>query len=784
MTKRRVLLGAGAALLGAAAVLYFILGRGAGRFRGRTGDANVLLITVDTLRADHVGAYGYRQIRTPAIDALADTGVLFENAITPAVMTLPSHASILTGLYPPAHGIRDNGDFRLNQSILTLAESLRARGLFTGAVVGSFVLDSMFGLDQGFQSYDDTLPEPQGNASFLAERPARAVTEAALRFLESAQGARFFLWVHYFDPHHPYLAPSPFREQYPRQGYDAEIAYVDSEVGRLLAWLATAGARDKTLVVLVADHGEGLNDHGEHSHGVFIYDETIRVPMILSFPPHLPAGRRVGATASTVDLMPTILDLIRIDPREAGHEIQGTSLWPLIALEESAGKGRPAYAEAMTPLLDYGWSPLRAIRDDRWKYIEAPSPELYDLTQDPGEKNNLASARRELASGYRARLQSLREQVTRTGMKADAVVSNPEVEARLRSLGYIGGSGSIGSVDAAGLPDPKDQVGALTRINNVYLTFGARQFRETVREAAGILQENPDNASVRYYMAGALQQMGRHEEALEQYGILLERSPDDTEVMSNMGSCLINMERFDEATATFEKVLEIYPDHVHALASLGNVAFVKGDFAEAARIYREVLKQEPNHMSSLLTLAGLAESAGKFEQAAAIYAHAAEVDPGNPDILLNLGWAAFQQGKHEEALEALRRAREIAPDAPQIALAMGDVLLETRQFEEARASYERGLEVEPRAAAGHYGLGLIEMKQGDPAKAVGHFEKAVALNPSKGSWREKLGEALASQGRYGDAARQLERYLASGQAPPQLREQILQQINTYRQRGG
>ncbi|HET6373458.1 MAG TPA: sulfatase, partial [Candidatus Polarisedimenticolia bacterium] len=302
MNDRRILIGlAGAILL--AGLLYFMFWRGTGRFHGATGDANVLLISIDTLRADHLAAYGYRGIATPTLDGLAQQGVLFENAITPAVMTLPAHATLLTGLHPPTHGIRNNGDFRLNPNVLTLAEVLKARGLRTGAVVGSFVLDSMFGLNQGFESYDDSLPTRVPNEAFLAERPARAVTDAALRFVKTVNGARFFLWVHYFDPHHPYTPPQQFRDQYPRRGYDAEIAYVDSEIGRLLAGLPAAGVTGKTLVVVTADHGEGLQDHGEQTHGIFLYEETTHVPLIISLPPDIPSGRRVKGTVRTADIM-------------------------------------------------------------------------------------------------------------------------------------------------------------------------------------------------------------------------------------------------------------------------------------------------------------------------------------------------------------------------------------------------------------------------------------------------------------------------------------------------
>ncbi|HZI94843.1 MAG TPA: sulfatase-like hydrolase/transferase [Patescibacteria group bacterium] len=769
-------------LIAAAVVLYLVFLRGGGRFSGATGDASVLLITIDTLRADHLGAYGDRDIRTPVIDTLADEGVLFENAITPAIETLPSHATILTGTWPPTHGIRDNGDYRLSPEALTLAEVLRARGFRTGAVVGAFVLDSMFGLDQGFEEYDDALPARSPNEAFFAERPARSVTEAALGFLRQARASRFFLWVHYFDPHHPYNAPAPFPRQYPRRPYDAEIAYVDSEIGRLLAGLKEMGLKDRTLIVLVADHGEGLGDHGEDSHGIFPYVEEARVPLVVSMPPHVPSGVRVKGVVRTVDIMPTVLELMRIDPHEAAAPAQGESLWPLISAGDRRMPGRTAYTEAMAPLLLYGWSPTFAIQDDKYKFIEAPRPELYDLAADPKERDNLAATHPDLVADYRARLETLRKTIAREGAGAEMLSPDAETMARLRSLGYASGGGRTPST-TGNLADPKDMIGMLARINRVYVSFGAGQYDVAVREAASILRENPGNASVRFYMAGALSSMGRYPEAIHEFETLLQRSPKDTVAMSNIGWCLINMQRFDEATAVFNKVLEIFPEHIHAMASLANISFIKGEYNEAVRRYKEVLLREPNHVPSILTLGSIYEGAGKLDEAAVIYAHGAEVDPGNVEMWMSLGWVRFLQGKHDEALATLRRAQEIAPDAPELQVAMGDVELALGQVDEARASYEKGLRLAPRLAGAYYGLGLIETKQGDAGRAVQLMAQAVSLNPERVEWREDLARALARAGRHAEAAGEIEKYLSSGRAPAERVDELRKQAQSYR-RGG
>lgn len=594
---------------------------------------------------------------------------------------------------------------------------------------------------------------------------------------------RFFLWGHYFDPHHPYVAPSPFAEQYPRSPYDAEIAHVDTEIGRLLAGMKSMGIRQRTLVVLVADHGEGLGDHGEESHDVFPYDEEMRVPLIFSFPPHLPAGRRVKGVVRTVDIMPSILEILGVDPDGTATPAQGERLWSLMADDKSAASlpGYPAYAEALAPLLLYGWSPLFVLRDEKYKYIEAPRPELYDMAADPPEKNNLASARADLSAGYRARLESLRQQVTRGGATAGTIAPDPETEARLRSLGYVGGGNRPAPPAVpSGLADPKDMVESLGRINRVYVAFGAGQFEVAVREAHEILSQTPDNRSVRFYLAGALTELTRYPEAVAEYRKILERSPRDTEALSNLGWCQVNMEKFEDAKSTFGRVLEIYPDHIYARASLANVAFVEGDFREATRLYKEVLRREPNHLVSIKTMAGIYEGMGKFEEAAIFYTQGASVDPDRIELWMSLGWVRFQQGKLDDALAALMRARVLAPQAAEVQVALGDVQYAMGNLVDARSSYQSAMKVAPGLAAGYYGLGLIETKQGDPERALELLGRAVMLNPGKAAWREDLARALAVTGRYEAAATELRRYLDSGQAAKERIEELRSQLGKYR----
>ncbi len=701
-----VLAGGGALAL---VLLYLVFGRGTGRFSGPTGDASILLITCDALRADHVGAYGARESVTPVLDTLADEGVLFEAAFTPAVATQPAHASILTGTYPASHGVRADFATPLPAGALTLAEVMRSRGVKTGAVVSSFLLDSRFGMDQGFEWYDDALPAQRPEDSWEAERQAGAVTEAALRFLRQAGQARFFLWVHYADPGRPWRAPESWAMQHAQRPYDAEVAYMDAEIGRLFAGLRHMGLRERTLIALAGDHGEGLGDHGESSHGVLLNEETTRVPLIISFPPHIPSGRRVGALAGTVDLMPTLLDLIRINPADAAAPVQGSSLWPLIADTKNRLPGRPVFSEAMTPLVMYGWSPLVSLRDADHRFVEGPRPELYDVRADPAEKNNLAPARAELVAAYRARLAEAGAPVAAGG----ALPPDPGI-------------------------DPKERLSELAAIERVADLYDAGQYEPAVLLSREILGVNPELAPVRSRLAGALARMQRYDEAIQELRVILERSPGDTLTMSRIGWCLYNQRRFDEAAAQLQQVMERSPDDAIAATSLGDIAFVKGDQQAAGRQYIAALKLEPNYVPAIMAMGQVFESRNDHEKAAAFYVHAAEVDPANLQAWLNLGWVRLQMGKPEEAVEALSAAVEFHPDAPELQLALGDLNLELGRLEESAAAYSNASAAAPTRASAHHGLGMIALKRGDARLALQELRHAVAMRPDKVAWLDDL----------------------------------------------
>jgi arylsulfatase A-like enzyme len=411
---------------------------------------NLLVVTLDTTRADHLGAYGFQSISTPNIDWLARDGVLFLQTSAAAPLTM--HASLYTGRFPFGHGVRDNGDAALDPGQTTLAEVLQKQGYVTGAFVSSVVLASSRGLNQGFDSYSDDFAAVPGGL----RRQANEVTDDALKWLARAGSSRFFAWLHFYDAHAPYHPRSPYLESYPARPYDAQIAFMDDQVGRVLDFLRQADLLDRTLVVVIADHGEGLGDHREAGHGIFVYDSVIRVPLIIRTPFTGLRARIVDAVTRSVDVMPTLLDLLDLPAPDA---IDGRSLVPLMTGQLST-LNLDGYSESMYPRLRFGWSDLRALRAGSFKVIAAPRPELYDLTRDPFEEHNLFDTDPALAGQMLGRLREMEASVSASS-RSRARETDADTLAKLASLGYVSRPGTPAATDPGDLPDPKDQIGTL-----------------------------------------------------------------------------------------------------------------------------------------------------------------------------------------------------------------------------------------------------------------------------------------------------------------------------------
>ena len=784
MTRARRWIGLAVALAVAAVVLIGLVvrlspggevvapsGHSLGRLPQGVGpdDLSVLLITLDTTRADRIGAYGFADIETPHLDRLAAEGVLFEQAQAVAPLTLPAHSSIFTGEFPPSHGVRDNGGFYLGDEHVVLAEILRDEGLRTGGFVGAFVLDAKWGIAQGFDHYFDDFD--LGDTVRLAlneiERPAGEVTDAALAWLDEAPGERFFSWVHFYDPHSPYEPPEPFASRYRNRPYIGEIAYVDSQVGRLLRWLDKNERADDTVVIVIGDHGESLGEHGETGHGFFIYEGATRVPFILRAPYETMRGRRVAEVVRAVDVSPTVFDLLGIEAgqSELDASSQGVSLARL--LTGAAAPRLPAYAEAVYPRYHYGWSDLAALRVENMKYVAAPRPELYDLAVDPDERNNLYSARPDEADRMASMLRSLESRWADVARPAAFEEIDPETRARLAALGYLAsfGGSSDESVDRALLADPKDRIhlfnlmrkareaslkgnrqAALEALERVliedpsvidaWVRLGDEQMRgddtaaaiESYRRA---IELKPDYAHAVINLANAYRRTGAEEEAMLGYQEFLRLDPRNAIIHYEVARMLVDRGDLDGGDRHLREAAALSPEMGAAVVSQGAVALLRSDLESAERLFEEALTIQPDVRLARFNLALLAEQRGNPRAAVDFYREELDVHPRSYRVQFNLGRLLDSLGDRYGAAEALKQSIEINPEFAVGHFFLAKSLVDrNEQLDRAMELARTGIELDPgsdMAPMGHYLLADILTRLGRPQDAQRELASARAL---------------------------------------------------------
>jgi choline-sulfatase len=616
---------------------------------------NVVLITLDTVRADHLHCYGNQKIQTPAIDDLAKHGVLFEKAVTQTPLTDPSHASIMTGLNPNVHHVRDTGGFALQPSSITLATILRDHGWNTGAFVSASVLKKSFGLNQGFSTYDDQMPRATGEVGYLraASRPANITVDHAVKWVDTQSSKPFFLWVHLYDAHEPYTPPQEFRHQYPNDLYDAEIAFQDQQISRLLAAVKKKSTAGKTLIVLLADHGESLGDHGEFTHGIFLYDSTVRIPWIMTGP-GVPTELRIHQQAREIDVLPTVLSLLG---GHAGSAVQGTSVVPAFT-----GKPIPAiysYEETLFPKINMGWSELRGIHTAHWMYVHAPKPELYDLDQDPGELNNIIDAH---PKEYRELDQQLKI-LSNAGVK-DAVVAHQmdqQTMEQLKSLGYVGGN-SGENIDLNGHgADPKDRVDIL-KIEQVAMGPNSEKLPlarkiELLRQG---LAEDPTNPALTFELSKLYMQSAQYDLALQVYLTALHQGVLSQMLLTRLGDLYLRAGQHDPAIHYFEKAVQLDPLDAESETNLGTAYAQSGRAADAEHAFRRALVAE-QYPQAYNGLAILAMQRHDDTVAKKNYERAIQLNPEYPEAQFNLGLLCRQSND----LPCARKAfRSFLADAP------------------------------------------------------------------------------------------------------------------------
>ena len=609
---------------------------------------SVVVITIDTLRPDHLHCYGYGRIETPTIDRIAHSGVLFENGVTQTPLTPPSHASIFTGLNPPSHKVRDTGGFILSPSTPTLASVLQEKGWDTAAFISSAVLKKRFGFDHGFAVYDDRMPRPGSAQEFLedAERRAGDTVDRAVQWLDSRSDKPFFLWVHLYDPHTPYDPPSPFREQYKDRPYDGEIAYADRELGRLMESLRRKSPPEKTVVAVLSDHGESLGEHGEYSHGVFLYDATLRIAFLLSGP-GVPSGLRVTPQARTIDLLPTILELMG-SPAPAG--IDGASLVPLFSGKD-AGTAI-SYAETLFPKISLGWAELRAIRTNQWKYIRAPRPELYDLSRDPRETNNVLAEH-----SYEVRKLEAQLAAASRSAGSEKVETTPMDErtlAQLKSLGYTSGFTSQSyNLNGQGA-DPKDRVAILKLMDAAEQPESGLSAPRRIQLLQEAVRLDPSNPLLYHSLGAKLEKSGRYDAAMKLYRAAIANGVENGRLHSRLGDLLVRAGKKAEAIPEYEQSVRMNPADAASQANLGTAYLEQGRLADAERVLKGVIALDPSNAAAQNGLGVLAIQRQDGTAARGYFEKAVELDPDLVEAHLNLGLIYKMAGDRVRARECFQ----------------------------------------------------------------------------------------------------------------------------------
>lgn len=687
---------------------------------------DVLLVTIDTLRADHVGCYGDARASTPTIDALAARGVRFAEGVAQVPLTLPSHASILTGVTPLVHGVRDNAGFALGPSLPTLAEAFRDAGYDTAAFVSGFPLHHRFGLARGFADYDDRFPRGADSSRLpYIERRADQTLAAASEWLGRRTRAErpLFVWLHLFDPHAPYEPPEPQRSRFLDRPYDGEVAFTDAQLGEFLAaWRAARPSREP-LVLLTADHGEGLGEHGEPTHGLFIYDSTIRVPLILAGP-GVPAGKVVNGAAPSIDIAPTLLDFAGQRPMKGveGHSLRA-------ALQAGRAGGEPVYIESLFGRLGFGWAPLYGWRQRGLMFIDAPRPELYDTARDSAQATNLIHDRQDEASRMRRAVQA----AVSKAPEARPAAASRETSERLRSLGYVAG----GPIGEPSLRDPKDLAGLAARIENA-MAVERTDPAKAAAEFRAALREDPANTVARRHLAIALSAARQFGAAAAELQGLVASGDASLETLTLLGDCHRLSGRFAEALDAFGRAVAKHPEAPEGFDGQGKVLTAQGRTEEARGAFEQALRVAPDDAEGLEGLADLALARGDLVEARARFDRLAARDPGDSAVALKRGVVLVRLGEVARAVDVFRQVVEREPANAEASLDLAGALAKSGRAGEAVGYFERAIMAGAKGPVPWNGLAMARLESGNQPGAVEALRESLRAKPDQSSIRELL----------------------------------------------
>lgn len=751
----------------AAAIFLFFPGKKdiASLRKGR--NFNVILITLDTTRADRLGCYGFDRVETPVIDGFAESGVLFKKCYSPTPLTLPAHTSILTGTLPPFHGIRDNGGFVVPSGITTMAELFKDRGYATSAFVASYVLDSKWGLDQGFDTYFDNfnLNRMEEVSLGTIQRPADEVLDETLPWLEKNKTEKFFAWIHLYDPHTPYAPPSPFDRSYSGTPYLGEIAFMDSQLGRLRSFLDGNGLLENTIVILAGDHGESLGEHDEGAHGFFVYQGAIHVPLIIVTPFSRYRGVSTSRIASLSDILPTVCDLTGIAPPSG---MQGKSLLDAFDNPKATPVGI-AYSETFYPRYHYGWSELMSIQDNRYKLILAPVPELYDLVQDPGEEKNLVYLRKDVFEAMSRTAEKFIAESGRNAYETDPGRIDEETKEKLAALGYIGSFTDSSKLKGKKLANPREKIAVfneLTRAREIGLTGNAE---EALRIITDIIAGDPRIPEAYFSLGNVYFKAGRFEEAIAAFRKSLEIKPDDTFAVLNIANSYIALRKPDEAenfildftkkgnpdsqlfyflgnlnaalgkagkaAEYYAKSLALNPRSAASHNALAAAAINRDEIETAERHIRAALDLDPRLAGLHFNLAQLREKQNRIGEAVEAYEKEISLTPGHYKAMFNLSVIYRKSGDEGKEMELLKRCMEADPAFPLSYFYLARIYLrQNRNLEEAISLVNKGIELKPKPEdlpLGYFLLADLYNRTGDSRRSEEFARKGQALVQSR-----------------------------------------------------
>lgn len=652
---------------------------------------NVLLITIDTVRADHVGCYGYSKIETSTLDSLAHDGIVFERAISQVPLTWPSHAAILTGTYPFQNGVQDFTGEPLSPQLRSVAQAFKSAGYRTGAVVSAFVLDRSWGLGRGFDFYDDAFSAEtfQKKDIGLVDRRAGESVDHAIAWLKKSPRQPFFFWLHLYDPHSPYDPPEPYRTEYRDHLYDGEIAYADHELGRLITWLKQNKLYDSALIAMLSDHGESLGEHGEDEHGFFVYNATVHIPLIVK--PPIGSGiqpDRRRQPVETTAVAPALLQLARVKD-SIQNQFQSASLFASKAAAQAT-----AYSETFYPFSSFGWSPLHAIETERFHYIDAPKAELYDLEADPGETKNLADQQPATLNVLKEKLQQVLSHNPFSASQKGGANLSPDAQEKLRALGYFGFRAAVSpEALAAGLPDPKDKISDF----NIILKSEDAFHRGDDNQGEALLRQVQERDPKIYVIPFLLgESASRHQNwqaAAEQFQRCLDLNPSFDNAMTGLARALSKLGRDDEAMSWLKKAANNNPENYRAWYEIGLLK-AKSDPSDALSMYEKTVAIQPNF------------------------------PPGQRE----LGLALYQTKKYADAATHLEKAAALGIDDARLHNFLGICYSQTNRRQKATREHLRAIELDPHLAEAHLNLAYDYQLQNQPKAALTEYRKACQLN--------------------------------------------------------